>query len=99
MPGVEPAHHRAALAAAAMLATLPVAARSRAPVVAIALTTAGVTLAEIVAGSQDALAPFAALLLEAFALGARARPRAGVLTFLAVVAVLGGGDPPNVIFV
>jgi signal transduction histidine kinase len=99
MPGVDAGHPRGGLAAAALLATLPVAARSRAPIAAIALTTGGVELAEVLGSSQDALAPFAALLLEAFSLGARARSRVGLVTFLAVVAVIGAGDPSNLAFV
>ena len=97
MPGVEPAAHRGLLAVSAFVATAAVAFR-RTPVVAMAATTVGLALPELVGASQDALAPFAALLLEAFALGAGASLRAGLFTFVAVVAVITAGDASNAIF-
>jgi signal transduction histidine kinase len=98
MPGVDAAAHRGLLAAVALLATLPVAVRRRHPITAIGMTTLAVSVAELGA-SQDALAPFAAMLLEAFALGAYARLEAGLVTFAAVVAVIAAGDPNNAVFV
>jgi signal transduction histidine kinase len=97
MPGVDPARDRGLLAAAALVATAAVALRGT-PVVAMALTTVGIAVPELAGDSQDALAPFAALLLEAFALGARASLRAGLAMFVAVIAVITAGDPGNAIF-
>src|SRR5690242_14009626 len=87
MPGVEPAAHRGVTAACALLATGAVAFR-RTPIAALAVTTAGIAAAELAGASQDAMAPFAALLLEAFALGVQASRRAGLVTFAAVIAVI-----------
>ena len=86
------------LAAFALLATAPVAFRGRVLIAALAATTAGVALPELTVGSQDALAPFAALLLEAFSLGAWARAIAGLATFLAAIALVTAGDPTNAVF-
>jgi signal transduction histidine kinase len=97
MPGVEPASDRGLLAVCALLATGAVAFR-RTPVAAMAATTVGVAVPELAGVSQDAMAPFAALLLEAFALGVHASPRTGLVTFAAVVAVITAGDPTNAIF-
>src|SRR6478609_1063975 len=91
-PGVEPADQRGLLAAFALLATAPVAFRRRAPIAALAATTAGIALPELSIGSQDALAPFAAILLEAFSLGAWARPAAGIAAFVIVIALITAGD-------
>ena len=98
MPGVEPAGQRGLLSVAALLATLPVAFRRRAPIAAMAATTAGILLVEVFATSQDALAPFAAMLLEAFSLGAQAPLVPGLTTFVVVVAALTAGDPTNAVF-
>src|SRR5919202_1949460 len=92
-PGFEPAGHRGLLPAAALLAALPVAFRRAAPVAAIAATTVAIGLPELLGSSQDAMAPFAALLLEAFSLGALADRMRGAATLIAVVAVLAAGDP------
>jgi signal transduction histidine kinase len=99
MPGVEPTGQRGLLAFCALLATAPVAFRRRAPILAIALTTAGVGIPELAATSQDALAPFAAMMLEAFALGTGTSLTAGLATFVAMVAVIAAGDPTNAVFV
>jgi len=98
MPGVEPAGRQGLLAACALLATLPVAFRRRAPIAAMALTTAGVVLPELLATSQDALAPFAAMLLEAYALGTLAGLAAGLGTLAAAIVLLSAGDPSNAVF-
>jgi signal transduction histidine kinase len=98
MPGVEPAAHRGLLAAAALVATVAVIYRRRAPVAAMALTTLGVTAPELAGESQDALAPFAAMLLEAFALGVRTPLVRGLATFVLVVVVIAAGDPANAMF-
>ena len=97
-PGVDAADQRAWLAAFALLATAPVAFRRRAPIAALAATTAGVALPELTVGSQDALAPFAALLLEAFSLGAWAPPAAGLATYAIAIVLLTAGDPTNAVF-
>ena len=97
-PGVDAADQRAWLAAFALLATAPVAFRRRAPIAALAATTAGVALPELTVGSQDAVAPFAALLLEAFSLGAWARPAAGLATLAIAIVLLTTGDPANAVF-
>jgi signal transduction histidine kinase len=98
MSGVEPADQRGLLAACALVATGAVVLRRRAPVVAIALTTAAIEVPELAGVSQDALAPFAAMLLEAFSLGTGASLRTGLATFVAVIAVLTAGDPSNAVF-
>jgi signal transduction histidine kinase len=98
-PGVEPASQRGLLAAAALLATLPVAFRRRAPIAAMAVTATGIVVPELLATSQDALAPFAALLLEAFALGTLTRLVPGLVTLGVVIALMTAGDPTNVVFV
>ena len=98
MPGVEPAGQRGLLAAAALLATLPVAFRRRAPVVAMAVSATGIVAPELFATSQDALAPFAALLLEAFSLGALIRLVPGLVTLGVVIALITAGDPTNAVF-
>jgi signal transduction histidine kinase len=98
MPGVEPAGRQALLAACALLATVPVAFRRRAPIAAMALTTAGVAMPELLATSQDALAPFAAMLLEAYALGTLAGLAAGLGTLAAAIVLLSAGDPSNAVF-
>src|SRR5215217_1440647 len=90
MPGVEPAGDRLLLSVAALLATLPVALRSRAPVPALALTTLAVSLPELAGASQDALAPFAAMLLVAFSVGARARTVTGAVALLGALLLVGG---------
>jgi signal transduction histidine kinase len=97
-PGVDAADQRAWLAAFALLATAPIAFRRRAPIAALAATTAGVALPELTVGSQDALAPFAALLLEAFSLGAWAPPAAGLATLMIAIVLVTAGDPTNAVF-
>jgi signal transduction histidine kinase len=97
-PGVDAADQRGLLAVFALLGTVPVAFRRRAPVAALAATTAGVAVPDLATGSQDALAPFAAMLLEVFSLGAWARPAAGIATLAAVIVVITAGDPTNAVF-
>jgi signal transduction histidine kinase len=97
-PGVEASGQRGLLAAAALLATLPVAFRRRAPIAAMAATTAGIELPELFASSQDAMAPFAAMLLEAFSLGALTRLAPGLVTLGVVIALVTAGDPANAAF-
>jgi signal transduction histidine kinase len=98
MPGVQPAAQRGLLAVCAFVATAAVAFR-RTPIAAMAATTAAIEVAELAGTSQDAMAPFAALLLEAYALAVYASPRAGLVTFAAVIAVLAAGDPGNAAFI
>jgi signal transduction histidine kinase len=98
MPGVEPASRQGVLAVCALVATLPVAFRRRAPIAAMAVTTAGVALPDLLGASQDALAPFAAMLLEAYALGAFAGLAPGLGTLVAAIVLLTAGDPSNAVF-
>jgi hypothetical protein len=98
MPGVEPASRQGVLAVCAFVATLPVAFRRRAPIAAMAVTTAGVALPDLLGASQDALAPFAAMLLEAYALGAFAGLAPGLGTLAAAIVLLTAGDPSNAVF-
>jgi signal transduction histidine kinase len=98
VPGVEPAADRGLLAVCALLATGAVAFR-RTPIPAIAATTVGIAVPQLAGASQDALAAVAAMLLESFSLGSRASLRAGLATFVAVIAVIAAGDPTNAIFV
>jgi signal transduction histidine kinase len=97
-PGVQPATHRGLLAVCAFVATAAVAWRRRAPVAAMAATSVGIAVPELAGASQDALGPFAALLIEAFALGVYASMRAGIVTFVAVIAVITAADPTNAVF-
>jgi signal transduction histidine kinase len=98
MPGVEPVGQRGLLAVCSLLATGAVVLRRRAPILAIALTTTGLAVPELAGASQDALAPFAAMLLEAFSLGTGTSLAAGLATFAAVIAVLAADDPANAVF-
>ena len=52
----------------------------------------------VLATSRDALAPFASMLLEAFALGAQARLVPGLATFVVVVALMTAGDLKRAVF-